>query len=405
VPVEIAVVGAGTMGTGIAQLALEHGHPVRLLDIDRGATARAGAGIEERLARRLTGRGLAGPALHATLAEALGRLVLGNDPDEAANAPIIIEAVIEALDVKRALFARLDLVTSAEAIFATNTSALSVGAIASAAVHHHRRVIGLHFFNPAPVMPLCEVVAGPLTDPAVVEIGANLVGGWERTPIRCADRPGFVVNRVNRPFTIQALRLLESGAAGITVIDAAIRAAGFPMGPFELMDLVGIDVSLATTTGIWEGFGRTARFRPSPIQAELVAAGRLGRKTGAGFYRYDPTGERLGPASDFDRIARRGKLTEAPDSIAERIRLAIANEAFRALDERVAVDEGTIDLAIRLGAAHPQGPFAWARERGLPVVLAALRALVPADPDAFSPAPGLRRASDQGGPPRPARPA
>lgn len=389
---EIAVVGAGTMGAGIAQLALEHGHAVRLLDIDGGATARARAGIEERLVRRLVGRGLTGPALDTALAEVLGRLVLGNDPDEVAGASIVIEAVVEALEVKRALFARLDRVTSREVILATNTSALSVGAIAAAAVHHPQRVVGLHFFNPAPVMPLCEVVAGPLTDPAVVEFGANLVGGWQRTPIRCADRPGFVVNRVNRPFTIQALRLLESGAAGITLIDAAIRAAGFPMGPFELMDLVGIEVSLATTTGIWEGFERTVRFRPSPIQAELVAAGRLGRKTGIGFYRYDPLGERLGPAPDFDRPTGRDQAAALPESIAERVRLAIVNEAYRALDEGVAADEATIDLAIRLGAAHPQGPFAWAHERGLPFVLAALEVLSPADPDGFSPAPGLRRA-------------
>ena len=392
-PAEIAVVGAGRMGAGIAQLALEHGHAVRLLDIDGGATARARAGIEERLVRRLVGRGLTGPALDTALAEVLGRLVLGNDPDEVAGASIVIEAVVEALEVKRALFARLDRVTSREVILATNTSALSVGAIAAAAVHHPQRVVGLHFFNPAPVMPLCEVVAGPLSDPAVVEFGADLVGGWQRTPIRCADRPGFVVNRVNRPFTIQALRLLESGAAGITLIDAAIRAAGFPMGPFELMDLVGIEVSLATTTGIWEGFDRTVRFRPSPIQAELVAAGRLGRKTGSGFYHYSPTGEWLGPAPGFEVMAGRGQGPEAPGSIAEQVRLAIVNEAFRALDERVAADEATIDLALRLGAAHPQGPFAWARERGLAEVVVRLESLARADPDTFSPAPGLLRAA------------
>ncbi len=392
-PAEIAVVGAGTMGAGIAQLALEHGHAVHLLDIDRGATARARAGIEARLVRRLAGRGLAGPDLAAARAEALGRLVLGHDPDEIAGASIVIEAVVEALEVKRALFARLDRRASREVILATNTSALSVGAIGAAAVRHPERVVGLHFFNPAPVMPLCEVVAGPLTDAAVVEFGADLVGGWERTPIRCADRPGFVVNRVNRPFTIQALRLLESGAAGITAIDAAIRAAGFPMGPFELMDLVGIEVSLATTTGIWEGFDRTTRFRPSPIQAGLVAAGRLGQKTGIGFYRYGPTGERLGPAPDFEVMAGRGQASAAPEWIAERVRLAIVNEAFRALDERVAADEATIDLAIRLGAAHPQGPFAWARERGLAEVVVHLESLARADPDAFNPAPGLLRAA------------
>ena len=404
-PVEIAVVGAGTMGAGIAQLALEHGHPVLLIDVDRDVASRARAAIEERLARRFERRGLAGPLLDTSLAEALGRLVLGVDPDEAADALIVIEAVVETLEVKRTLFARLDRATSPEAILATNTSALSVGAIAAAAARHPDRVVGLHFFNPAPVMALVEVVAGPLTDPAVVEAGAALVDGWGRTPIRCADRPGFVVNRVNRPFTIQALRLLESGAAGITTIDAAIRAAGFPMGPFELMDLVGIDVNLAAATGIWEGFDRTARFRPSPIQAELVAAGRLGRKTGVGFYRYNPAGGRLGPALGFDRSPPRGTESEPHDSIAQRIRLAIVNEAFRALDEHVAADEATVDLAVRLGASHPQGPFTWAHDQGLLGVLAGLEALAQGDPDTFSPAMGLLRAIDRETRPVPGRPA
>jgi 3-hydroxybutyryl-CoA dehydrogenase len=405
VPPEIAVVGAGTMGAGIAQLALEHGHPVRLLDLDRSAAIRARAGIEERLVRRLARRGLAGPELDATLADVLGRLVVGVDPGDAAGAPIVIEAIVEALDAKLALFDRLDQVVSPEAILATNTSALSVGVIAAAARRHPGRVLGLHFFNPAPVMLLVEVVGGALTDPAVVEAAAALVAGWDRTPIRCADRPGFVVNRVNRPFTLQALRLLESGVADVVMIDAAIRSAGFPMGPFELMDLVGIDVNLAATTGIWEGFGRAARFRPSQIQAELVVAGRLGRKTGRGFYRYDHAGVRLGPSRGFDRSASRGPGPELQDSVARRIRLAIVNEAFRALDEGVAADAATIDLAVRLGAAHPQGPFSWAHDQGLPVVLAGLEALAPGDPDAFSPARGLLWAIDRQARAAPGRPA
>jgi 3-hydroxybutyryl-CoA dehydrogenase len=394
VPVEIAVVGAGTMGAGIAQLALEYGHLVRLIDVDPEVLAQARAGMAKRLATRLTRRGLAGAESEAALAGMLGRLTMAIDPEEAAGASVVIEAVIEVLDVKRGLFATLDRALLPEAILATNTSALSITAIATAAARHPERVLGLHFFNPAPMMRLVEVVAGPRTDARIVEVAAALVTGWGRAPIRCADRPGFVVNRVNRPFTIQALRLLESGTAGIVEIDAAIRAAGFPLGPFELMDLVGVDVNLAAATSIWEGFERTERFRPSPIQAELVAAGRLGRKTGVGFYRYDSAGGRLGPAPEFDEGVREGPQRDSPESIVERIRLAVANEAFRALDEGVAVDETTIDLALRLGAGHPEGPFAWARERGLAAVVAALEAFAPVDPDAFRPATGLRRASD-----------
>ena len=388
-PIEIALIGAGTMGSGIAQLALEHGHPVRLIDLDPAARTLARATIEERLARRLARRGLSGAELDGTLAETLGRLTIGADPAEAAGAPVVIETIVEILAVKQALFARLDEITPDETILATNTSALSVAAIAEAAARHPTRVVGLHFFNPAPVMPLVEVIACPGTDPGVVAAVAALVASWGRTPIRSADRPGFVVNRVNRAFTIQALRQLEAGQAGIARIDAAVRAAGFPLGPFELMDLVGIDVNLAAATGIWEGFGRAARFRPSAIQERLVAAGRLGRKAGLGFYRYDPAGGPLGPAPEFESSAGDGPLSNT--AIVERIRLAIVNEAFRALEEGVAPDEATIDLALRLGAGHPEGPFEWAHDRGRAEVLARLVSLAADDQDTFGPAASLRR--------------
>jgi 3-hydroxybutyryl-CoA dehydrogenase len=361
---EIAVIGAGTMGSGIAQLALEHGHPVRLLEIDAAARLRSRDAIRDRLARRLARRGLAGPGLEAALEEMLASLLLGVGPDEAAGAGLVIEAIVEDLDVKRALFAQLDGACPAETILATNTSALSIGAIAAAAAGHPERVVGLHFFNPAPVMPLVEVVAGVATAVAVVEAAAALVTAWGRSPIRCADRPGFVVNRVNRPFTIQALRCLESGEATVVGIDTAFRVAGFPLGPFELMDLIGVDVNLAAATGVWEGFDRAPRFRPSPIQASLVKSGRLGRKAGEGFYRYDSKGARLGPAPEFDAGS---EGTSSPDVI-NKIRAAIFDEAVRALEEGVAADEATIDLALRLGAGHPEGPFEWAAGQGLAAI-------------------------------------
>ena len=392
-PLKIAVIGAGTMGGGIAQLALEHGHPVRLVDLDPAALERARLGIEERLLRRLARRGLAGAELDRTLAETLTRLVFGSGPKDAADAAVVIEAVVEVLAVKRELFGRLDQVVGSEAILATNTSALSVGAIAEAAGQHPERVVGLHFFHPAPVMPLVEVVAAPASGSAAIEAAAALVADWGRTPIRCADQPGFVVNRVNRAFTIQALRLLEAGQVTVAGLDDAVRAEGFPLGPFELMDLVGIDVNLAAATGIWEGFDRAARFRPSPIQARLVAAGRLGRKSGEGFYRYDPDGRPLGPARDFETAARDRAATPPNRALVERIRLAIVNEAYRALDDRVAINAATIDLALCLGAGHPEGPFAWARERGPAEVVARLVSLAADDPDTFSPAAGLRQST------------
>src|SRR4029079_6570067 len=179
---------------------------------------------------------------------------------------------------------------TAECVCAPTTSGFSFTKIAEATTRPSR-VIGLHFFNPAPLMALVEVVAPALADPAVVARAGSIMTAWGKTPVVCADRPGFIVNRVNRPFTIEALRILEDGAATVEQVDDAMRAAGFPLGPFELMDLTGLDVTTAAATGIWEGLGRPDRLRPSPVQTELVEAGRLGRKTGEGFYGY-PDGRR-----------------------------------------------------------------------------------------------------------------
>ena len=225
-------------------------------------------------------------------------------------------------------------------------------------------------------MPLVEVIAASRSAPSVVDRAVATVTAWGKVPVRCRDTPGFIVNRVNRPFTLDALAILAEGHATIEGIDGAIRAAGFPMGPFELMDLVGIDVNLAAARGVHDGFlalGDPAaeRFRPSPIQARLVTDGRLGRKTDAGFYLYDASGARVGPAPDF-------ASTDDPpaglpeDGIVERITLAIVNEAYRALGDGVAT-AADIDLAMRLGAGHPSGPFERADALGGPTgVLTAL---------------------------------
>ena len=222
-------------------------------------------------------------------------------------------------------------------------------AIASA-TRHPERVIGLHFFNPVPLMALVEVVPGAGTAPEVVDRAMALVASWDKTPVRSADSPGFIVNRVNRPYTIEALRLIETGEASVEAVDDGMRAAGFPMGPFELMDLAGIDVNLAAARGVWEGLGRPDRLRPSPIQERLVEEGRLGRKSAAGFYRYE-AGRRAGIDPAF---ATAGPAY--PGEIRDQLLAAIDAEAVRARDEGVAT-EADIDLALRLGAAHPIGPF------------------------------------------------
>jgi 3-hydroxybutyryl-CoA dehydrogenase len=393
---QVGVVGAGTMGAGIAQVALEAGHPVVLHDPDPAALDRARSAIAAGLARRAARRSAEGASADeqaAQVSATLERLRIAGSPAEAAaDATLVIEAAIEDLETKVLLFADLDAAAPPDALLATNTSALSVAAIAAGALRPGR-VLGLHFFNPAPVMRLVEVVGAPATEERIVDRAVRLMADWGKTPVRCRDTPGFIVNRVNRPFTLEALRILEAGEADVGTVDTAMRAAGFPMGPFELMDLVGIDVNLAAARALFEAFGGEPRFRPSAVQERLVAAGRLGRKTGEGFYRYDADRRALGvsltpadraqpaqPESDPDRPA---------DRIIDRITLAIVNEAYHALDDAVA-SPSDIDVALRLGASHPLGPFERADVLGGPVaVRTRLAALASELGPRFRPAPAL----------------
>lgn len=347
----IGVVGAGVMGAGIAQLALEGGHEVVLQDIDAAALDRGRDRIGDGLTRRAA-RVVADPAgIDDWVAERIARLretevveQLGDEAD------VVIEAALESIDLKRAIFHALDAVADDAAILATNTSALSIDAIAEA-TSRPGRLVGLHFFNPAPVMRLVEVVVGPRTEVAVADRAEALVRAWGRTTVRVADSPGFIVNRVNRPYTIEALRILEEGAASVEQIDAAMRDAGYPLGPFELMDLTGIDVTYAAATAIWEGLGRPDRLRPSEIQAERIHAGTLGRKTGEGFHVYEE-GHRVPVAAAFAPAP----TALSDDAIRARIEMAIGAEARLAVDAGVATKDD-VDLALRLGAGHPQGPF------------------------------------------------
>jgi 3-hydroxybutyryl-CoA dehydrogenase len=374
----VGVVGAGTMGAGIAQLALEAGHEVVLYDVDEAAIERGRARIRDGLERRAARLDLDADTIDDWVDGRYERLRDGHSLDAVgAESEVVIEAALEDLDLKGTIFRALDAAASRDALLATNTSALSVAAIA-ASTAHPGRVVGLHFFNPAPVMRLVEVVSAPSTSPAVAGRAADLVASWDREPVAVVDSPGFIVNRVNRPFTLEALAALERGEAGVATIDAAVRAAGYPMGPFELMDLVGVDVNLAAARGVWNGFDRADRFRPSSIQERLVDEERLGRKTGRGFYRYDD-GRR--GAVDLEE----GTADDAPDTdatpvaadVARRIELAILAEAWRALGEAIA-NEADIDTALRLGAGHPVGPFARTRDLGGPGTLVEeLRALAP----------------------------
>lgn len=351
----VGVVGAGVMGAGIAQLALEAGHEVVLHDVDELALARGRGRIADGLARRAVRRASDDPAVWVE--ERLARLRTADVLEQLGDeADIVIEAALESLPLKQAIFRAIDAVADPGTILATNTSALSVADIASATTQP-ARVVGLHFFNPAPVMRLVEVVAGPRTSATMAERAARLVASWGRVTVRSADAPGFIVNRVNRPFTIEALRILEAREATVETIDDALRGGGFPLGPFELMDLTGIDITTATATAIWDRLGRPERLRPSPIQAERIAAGALGRKTGEGFYRY-ADGRRMAVAPPFGADTRVGSGAEALDAAAIRARVLAAVD----VEARLAADEGVaaaadIDRALRLGAGHPEGPF------------------------------------------------
>src|SRR4029079_9904501 len=282
----VGIVGAGTMGAGIAQLALEAGHEVVLFDVDEEAIGRGRVRIREGLGRRAAKLDLDANTIDDWADGRYDRLRDGHSLDAlAAEADVVIEAALEDLGLKRTLFRTLDSAAAPEAILATNTSALSIAAIAES-TPHPERVVGLHFFNPAPVMPLVEVVSSSATSPAIAARATALVVSWGREPVAVVDSPGFIVNRVNRPFTLEALAAFEKGEAGIASIDEEVRAAGYPMVPFELRDLVGIDVNLAAARGIYEGFDEAGRFRPSREQEWLVEQNLLGRKTGRGFYEY-----------------------------------------------------------------------------------------------------------------------
>jgi len=355
----VGIVGAGIMGTGIAQVAMEAGREVVLHDVDPSAIDRARESVRSGLARRAARRALDDAA--GWVATRIERLRDVPTLDAvAAEADLIVEAALEDLELKRTIIAALDSDAPPDVLLATNSSALSIGAIAEAAIRQER-VVGLHFFNPVPLMDLVEVVAGTVTSTTTMERAWREMVAWGKTPVRSADRPGFIVNRVNRPFTIEALRILEAGAATVIEIDDAMRGAGFPMGPFELMDLAGLDVNLAAARGVWDGLGRPDHLRPSPIQERLVAEGRLGRKTGVGFYRYEGD-QRAEPATEDDLAASHREPRLTPAEIQSRILAAVDAEAHRALADGVATADD-IDLAMRAGARHPSGPFERAAAR------------------------------------------
>ena len=280
-PQPVLVVGAGIMGAGIAQVAAQAGHPVWLYDAREGAAAQAIAQLNDTL-RGLAAKGkLSSESVQATIS----RLQAVNRLEDASAAALVVEAIVEDLVAKRSLLAQLEHVVAADAVLATNTSSISVTALAHG-LKHPQRLVGMHFFNPVPLMKLVEVVSGLHTDCAVAQAIFELSQAWGKVPVHARSTPGFIVNRIARPFYAETLALLLEQAASPEVLDACLRAAGFRMGPCELMDLIGHDTNFAVTRSVYEANFFDKRYVPSLVQQDMVAGGLLGRKSGRGFYRY-----------------------------------------------------------------------------------------------------------------------
>lgn len=290
----VGIIGAGAMGAGIAEVAALAGHRVHLFDNRMGGADTARSAIADSLRKRAA-RG----KLDATRAEeAIGRLMPVHALGDMVSAALVVEAIVEDLDVKRKVFRELEVIVAGDAILASNTSSLPITAIA-AGMKHPGRIAGMHFFNPAPVMPLVEVVRGLATDGAVAERLYDTARAWGKVPVHAASTPGFIVNRCARPFYGEALRLAAEQAASVATIDAVMRdAGGFRMGPFELMDLIGLDVNYAVSKSVWEACFHDPRYAPSVLQRELVSAGYFGRKTGRGFYDHAPDAAKAQPHTE-----------------------------------------------------------------------------------------------------------
>lgn len=349
----IGVIGAGTMGAGIAQVAAKAGHPVFLFDAAEGAAARGRENVAKGL-QKLVARG----KMTAEDVDALvGRIQVITSLEEMAPAALVIEAIVERLDVKQSVFGQLEDICSEQTVLATNTSSISVTAIGST-LKRPQNLVGMHFFNPAPIMKLVEVISGLDTKPEIADAIFDLSASWGKKPVHAKSTPGFIVNRVARPFYAEGFRIFQEGGTDTATIDALLReAGGFRMGPFELTDLIGHDVNYAVTSSVFAAYYNDQRFLPSLIQLELVNAGHFGRKTGKGFYDYSEGAEKPAPSTAAD--------ADKPNTVTIEGELGVA-EPLVALFQEAGIEvvrtEG--DGCIRIGDATlmlTNGQFTTAR--------------------------------------------
>jgi 3-hydroxybutyryl-CoA dehydrogenase len=394
----IGVVGAGTMGAGIAQVAALGGYETRLHDPVAGALETGMRRLHQSLAKGAS----KGMWSDSEADEASTRVGATASLGDLGECDLVIEAAPEDLELKRELFAALAEACGPEAILASNTSSLPITPIA-AGVPRRERVVGMHFFNPPALMKLVEVVATADSAPAALDTTAEVGRRMGRTPIRAKDSPGFIANRLARPFTLESLRMLAANIADAATIDRVCRlGGGFRMGPFELIDLIGLDVNLSVARSFYAQGGEPERWRPSSIQEGLVAEGHLGRKSGLGFYDYSdpPSPSSRAPSHQLSREGNSGpgELTLDPEALAQidpaaptilpRLVAQIANEAAFALEERVG-SPADMNTAMRLGFNWPRGPLELTELLGAGTAIALLEGLQAEHGEAYRPAPGL----------------
>jgi len=374
---KVGIIGGGAMGSGIAQVAATAGHEVVLFDTKVEALNLSKSKLAKVMAR-LVEKG----KLTLEKAEAIqARISYADNLEAIAESGIVIEAIVENLDIKKSVFSSVEKLVSEECILASNTSSLSIASIA-AACKKSDRVIGIHFFNPAPLMPLVEIIPAIQTSENIAIEARSIIDSWKKVTVLAKDTPGFIVNRVARPFYGEAIRILEEGVADIATIDWAMKEiGGFRMGPFELTDYIGHDVNYVVTETVFKEFFYDQRYKPSFSQKRLLEAGRLGRKSGHGFYDYSEGA--IKPEPNTDKVLG--------TKIVDRVVAMLINEAIDALFLNIASAKD-IDLAMTKGVNYPKGLLAWADEKGLDSVLAQLEELYTNYcEDRYRPSPLLRK--------------
>lgn len=376
----IGIIGSGAMGSGIAQVAATAGHPVIVYDNNFAQLEKANSALTSTL-NKLAAKGKFSEEEAKNI---IGRISFADKLDKFSSCQLVIEAIVENLEVKQKIFSELEMIVSEKAVLASNTSSLSITSIASAC-KLPSRVIGIHFFNPAPLMPLVEIIPGIASDAEIVSESKRLVDSWGKSTVLAKDTPGFIVNRIARSYYGESIRIYEEGIADFATIDWAMKTfGGFKMGPFELMDFIGNDVNYKVTETVWEQFFYEPRFKPSFTQKRLYEAKFFGKKTGRGYYDYSEGAMMPKPKEDKDL----GKL------IFERVLCMLINEAADSLYLGLA-SRDDIDTAMTKGVNYPKGLLKWCDEIGVRTVLDQLSALHNEyGEDRYRPAVLLKRMAD-----------